>query len=139
MPFIRIFKEQISHIVVTVVDKSESVPLEDMTMNVYMRIFNLFRNLTHLEFAIKGGYQYPPLSIDELPSTVCFPSTIVHLSIKVLDLEDCLCLLDGRLNQLHTFIVEVYYINPVIDTLDNTVRRINISNWIRPSSVRKTK
>ena len=40
----------------------------------------------------------------------------------MMKLEDCLCLLDGCLNQLHTFIVEIYYIDPVIDTLDNTVR-----------------
>ena len=94
-------------------------------MNVYMRILNLLNSVTHLDFVIKDGYQYPPLSIDDLPSNVCFSWTIVHkLSIKILGLEDCPCLLDGRLNQLHTFIVNVFNIGPVIDTLDKTVRTI---------------
>jgi hypothetical protein len=122
MSFIRIFKEQILHLVVTVMDKSESVSLSEVAMNVYMRIFNLFRSVTHLDFVIKDGFQYPPFSLDDLPSTACFSTTIVHLSIKLLDFEDCLRLLDGRLSQLHTFIVEIYYICPSIHGLNNTVK-----------------
>jgi hypothetical protein len=122
MSFIRIFKEQILHLVVTVIDKSESASLSDVAMNVYMRIFNLFSSVTHLDFVIKDDFRYPPFSLDDLPSTACFSSTIVHLSIRVLGFEDCLCLLDGRLNQLHTFIVDVYFISSSIDGLENTVR-----------------
>jgi hypothetical protein len=122
MSFIRIFKEQILHLVVTIMDKSESVSLSDVVMNVYMRIFNLFTSATHLDFVTKGDFRYPPFSLYDLPSTACFSSTIVHLCIKVLTFEDCLCLLDGRINQLHTFIVEIYYISPLIDGLDDTVK-----------------
>ncbi|CAF2473620.1 unnamed protein product [Rotaria sp. Silwood2] len=123
MPFIRIFNEQILHLVVTVMDKSENASLSDVTINLYIRIFNLFTSVTHLDFVIKNDFRHPPFSLDDLPSTACFSSNIVHLSIRVLGLEDCLCLLDGRLSQLHTFIVEIYYITPLMDgRLDDTVK-----------------
>ena len=35
-------------------------------------------------------------------------STLSYLSIKVQSLENCLCLLDGRLNQQSTYIVDVF-------------------------------
>ena len=122
MPFIRIFKEQILHLVVTIMDKSESASLSDVAMNVYMRIFNLFSSVTHLDFVFKSDFRHPPFSLEDLPSTACFSSTIVHLSIKVLTFTDCLCLLDGRLNQLQTFIVEIYYITPLIDGPEDTIQ-----------------
>ena len=122
--FIGICNGQISHAVVTMVDKSESVSLSDVAMNLYLAIFNLFGSVTHLNFVIKDGFQYPPLSLDYLPSTAYFSSTIVHLSIKLLDLEDCILLLDGRLNQLHTFIVEIFYIYPSTNGLEDAVKPI---------------
>ena len=48
--FIRICNEQITHAVVTVVDKSESASLSDVAMNLYLPIFNLLKNVTHLDF-----------------------------------------------------------------------------------------
>lgn len=110
------------HLIVTVMDKSESAPLSDVAMNGYMRIFNLFKSVTHLDFVRKTDFRYPPFSFDDLPSTAFFSSTIVHLCIRVLDFEDCLRLLDGRINQLHTFIVEIYYISPLINSPNNAVR-----------------
>jgi hypothetical protein len=127
MSFIRIFKEQISHLVVGVIDNRDRGSLTDVAINVYMRIFNLFTSITHLDFIIKDDYRYPPLSFYDLPFTACSSSTIVHLSIRLLSLEDCLCLLDGRLNKLHTFIVQIYYISPSIDGhLDETVKQLSI-------------
>ena len=93
-------------------------------MNLYLPIFNLLKNVTHLDFVIKDGFRYRPFSLKHLPSTVCFSSTIVHLSIKVLGLKDCLSLLDGRLNQLHTLIVEMNHISPSTNDLEDTVKPI---------------
>ncbi|CAF4198518.1 unnamed protein product, partial [Rotaria sordida] len=36
--------------------------------------------------------------------------------------DDCLCLLDGRLSQLHTFIVQVNYIEDTSIIINNTVK-----------------
>ena len=113
-----------SHLLVTVVDKSESVSLNDVAMNVYMRIFGLFKNVTHLDLTIKDAYRYPSLSLVNLPSTACFSSTIVRLSIGVMSFEDFLSLLDGRLNQLQTFNVEIYNICPSTNRLEDTVNLI---------------
>ncbi|CAF3838903.1 unnamed protein product [Rotaria sordida] len=46
-----------------------------------------------------------------LPSTTCCSSSIVHLRIKMQNIDDCLYLLDGRLSQLHTLIITLYYIH----------------------------
>ena len=122
--FIRICNEQIFHAVLTVMDKSESASLSDVAMHLYLPIFNLLKSVTYLDFVIKDSFRYPPLSLDDFPPNACFSSTIVHLSIKVMDLEDCLSLLDGRLNRLHTFIVEIHHICPSTNDLANTVKPI---------------
>ena len=119
----RYFKEQILHLVVAVIDNRSRRSLTDVVINVCMRIFNLFTSITHIDFVVKNDYRYPPFSFYDLPSTGCSSSTIVHLSIRLVSLEHCLCLLDGCLNQLHTFIVEIYHIDPLIDGhLDDTIK-----------------
>ena len=93
-------------------------------MNLYLPIFNVMRSVTHLDFVIKDDFKYPPLSLEDLPSSACFSSTIVHLSIRLLCIEDCLCLLDGRLNQLNTLIVEIYHIGSSKNDLNDTVKAL---------------
>ena len=83
------------------------------------------KNVTYLDFVIKDRFRYPPLSLDDLPSTDCFSSTIVHLSIKVMGFEDCISLLDGRPSQLHTFIVVVHYIRRLTNDLEDKVKPNN--------------
>jgi hypothetical protein len=46
-----------------------------------------------------------------LSSTTCCSSSIVHLRIKMQNIDDCLYLLDGRLSQLHTLIINLDYIH----------------------------
>ena len=120
--FIRICNKQISHAVVTVVDKNKSASLSDVGMNLYLPVFNLLKNVTHLDFVIKDDFKSRPLSLAGLPSTTCFSSTIIYWSIKVMCIEDCLSLLDGRLNQLNTFIVEIHRISPPTNGLEDTVK-----------------
>lgn len=120
---VRICNEQISHAVVTIVDNSESILVDDVAMNLYLPIFNQLKNVTHLDFVIKDDFQHPPLSVDELPSTAFSSSTIVHLSIRLLCIGDCISLLDGRLDHLRTFIVKIYDIFPGRNDLSNTVKK----------------
>ncbi|CAF4160544.1 unnamed protein product, partial [Rotaria sordida] len=54
---------------------------------------------------------YPYLSFRYLPSNTFSSLTLTYLCISVKTFNDCLCLLDGRLKQLTTFIVEFYYID----------------------------
>jgi hypothetical protein len=83
----------------------------------------VFRNLTDLDFGpISSRQRYPELTIDDLSPELCFSSSIVNLRIGVNTIGDCLCLLDGRLNQLRTFIVGIHYLDAYITTTDTTVK-----------------
>jgi hypothetical protein len=127
-PLTVMFKKQISHLTVNITDDTEAISLYDLTENVYGHIFTLFTNLTHLEFGKYNSSQHLPLTVLNLPSYVCLSSTIVHLCVKVLSFDDCLCLLDGRLCQMNTLTVIVdYFYSFSLMTIDNTVKKI-ISN-----------
>jgi hypothetical protein len=56
----------------------------------------------------------PSLSLYNLSSMTFSSSILTKLCISVCDFNDCIDLLDGRLKQLTTFIVEVNYINEQI-------------------------
>ncbi len=122
-PFVDIFKKQITHLTVPINDTESTLPLTHLSINFYARIFSLFRNLIDLDFGpISSRQRYPELTIYNLPPKNCFSSRITNLRIGVVTLDDCLCLLDGRLKQLHTFIVRIHYLRASIITSDNTVR-----------------
>jgi hypothetical protein len=57
---------------------------------------------------------FPSLSLYNLSSMTFSSSILTKLCINVCDFNDCLDLLDGRLKQLTTFIVEVNCINDEI-------------------------
>ncbi|CAF4331987.1 unnamed protein product, partial [Rotaria sordida] len=80
----------------------------------------MFTNLTYLHFCLKDICHYPPTSFIDLVSTTCYQSNIIHLNVRVRNFNDCLCLLDGRLYQLQTFIVEVDKINTTSMTINHS-------------------
>jgi hypothetical protein len=82
----------------------------------------MFTNLTYLRFCLKEICRYPPTSLIDLVSTTCYSSNIIHLNVRVRDFNACLCLLDGRLSQLQTFIVELDKINTASMNINNTVK-----------------
>jgi hypothetical protein len=90
-------------------------------MNIYLNILAFFENLNHLTIMSSPINNYPPLSLYGLPSTSFFSSTLTKLRIYVFFLKDCLALLDGRLKQLTTFIVEVRYISNLLSISYNMV------------------
>ena len=64
---------------------------------------------------------YPPLSLFNLPANTFSSSILTHLSIHVNTFGDCLLLLDGRLKQLTTFIVNVYSMDEPSTIIHNMV------------------
>ncbi len=86
----------------------------------------MFTNLTYLEFCLKDICHYPPTSLIDSISTTCYPSNIIHLNVRIRKFSDCLCLLDGRLCQLQTFIVELDHINTTSMTINNTVKYLKL-------------
>ncbi|CAF3314482.1 unnamed protein product [Rotaria socialis] len=82
---------------------------------------NLVKLKIEMAFHIfnEDNFVYPPLSLIDLPSTACYSSNIVELNVRVRNFDDCLCLLDGRLSQLNTFIIEIDKIQNSSKILDN--------------------
>ncbi|CAF3642706.1 unnamed protein product [Rotaria socialis] len=88
----------------------ESISANDDFCSIILSVSKSLHHLSILSSSING---YPPLSLHNLPSTIFFSSTLTKLCINVNDFNDCLALLDGRLKQLTTFIVQIKYIENV--------------------------
>ncbi|CAF2951075.1 unnamed protein product [Rotaria sp. Silwood2] len=117
--FIHIYRHQISHLVVTINDDTTAIRIKNVATNIFANILAMFTNLIHLDFNFDDNFVYPPTSFIKLLSTTCHSSSIVHLNVRVRNFDDCLCLLDGRLSQLHTFIVKI----DNIDDLSMSIRK----------------
>ncbi len=92
-----------------------------MVTLIFIRICLMFTNLQYLDL---GPYLdlswYQELSLGASPATI-FSSTLLELHINVVDFTDCLYLLDGRFNQLHTLDFHITY----IDESHRTIKKVN--------------
>lgn len=103
-----IFKKQITKLEIKMTDylKAEESSRE-YTEQVYVHILSFCENLQHLHVITMSEAYKPILSLRFLPSNMFSSSTLTYLCIDVADWADCLCLLDGRLKQLNTLIIQV--------------------------------
>ena len=89
----------------------------DLGKTLVTRIFNVFLNLIDLDFHQNRIVNCILISVYELPSTICYSSSLINLSICVDTFDDCLCLLDGRLCQLQKLSIIIKKIeNPTLPT-----------------------
>ncbi|CAF3014515.1 unnamed protein product [Rotaria sp. Silwood2] len=96
--FTDVFKNQILSFVIEIIDKDCYEP--NMNIIIFTNIFKNFTNLKYLNFN-------PSFICDQhisfnWSSPTIFSSTLLTLHVKVSSVIDCLHLLDGRFNQLHT-------------------------------------
>jgi hypothetical protein len=109
--FRHIFKKQIIDLVIhNNDDYTGKASLKTYISNVYEHIIVLFENLKRLSIVESSVNGNPPLLLYYLQPTTCFSSTLTVLCISLFSFDDCLTLLDGRLQQLITFIVNVRHI-----------------------------
>ncbi|CAF3544951.1 unnamed protein product [Rotaria sp. Silwood1] len=82
----------------------------ELFTNTCVRILAICTNLFHLNMNrwIKGDTTQ--LSLCQQPLNICCSSRLRNLSIKVETFDDCLCLLDGRLDNLSSFTVNINFI-----------------------------
>ncbi len=122
--FVYIFKHQISHLTVTIndTDRSTARYTQNLSTNVFTTIWIMFTNLTYLHFGLQDICHSPPTFLIDFVSTTYYPSNIIHLNVRVRTFNDCLCLLNGHLCQLETFIVEVDLIRNTSMTINNKVK-----------------
>ncbi|CAF1102699.1 unnamed protein product [Rotaria sordida] len=111
-PFRNIFKQQIIDLTLIIDEKNDLTETIDYTTNH----FSIFQPSTKMSTS---------LSLQDLPSTTFSSSTLIKLCINVLNIDDCLSLLNGRLEQLSILIVTIdnectKNKKPVIRTLTGT-------------------
>ncbi|CAF1115087.1 unnamed protein product [Adineta steineri] len=122
--FGHIFQKQITDLILIFEKDFNQILSKHYTIDMYDYILKFFKNLKHL--SINGlSHGFPPLTFRNLPFNVFFSSTLFKLSIHVMTFEDCLALLDGRLEKLNTFIV---VINPFISYSSNLYHMDSLPN-----------
>ncbi|CAF4160160.1 unnamed protein product [Rotaria sp. Silwood2] len=124
--FIRAYKHQISHLTMTLTDISCNKSTEITIGQTYVAIFSWLSNLQYLDLDSIDGNLYSRRLLSGLSPTRCYSSTVAHLRIRIHNFDDCLCLLDGRLRQLHTLIVKLDYVR---------YSRIIINNEVKNSTI----
>ncbi|CAM4754814.1 unnamed protein product [Rotaria magnacalcarata] len=104
--FIRIFKNQILSLVINIKKYKEPIrAFEDINKFIFTQIFTMFSNLQYLDFDPSFNNCHI-LSFGASPPNV-FSCTLSKLNVMIDTYSDCLYLLDGRFNQLHTFYVTI--------------------------------
>jgi hypothetical protein len=115
--FRHIYAQQITDLILIINENNTEITEEDYTNSVYGIIFALFKNLRHLTIELPFNNNYRLLSLYKSLRKTCSSSTLTRLCINVHDFNDVVALLDGRLKQLTTFIVQVDHINNRASTL----------------------
>jgi hypothetical protein len=93
--------------------------------DIFILILSLCKRLTHLNFCESYHYRRLPIfKIYDPTSPSCMSSTLTNLKIRVLSFNDCLYLLDGRLDCLSTLIIHVEKILGPLSNRFNTVNMI---------------
>ncbi|CAF3934677.1 unnamed protein product, partial [Rotaria sp. Silwood1] len=103
--------QQITNLILISNENDSSIISEEYTEHVYAIVFTVFENLKHLSIVPSSINDYPPLSLYDLPPMTFSSATLTKLCVNVYTFDDCLALLDGRLKQLTTFIVQIDFID----------------------------
>ncbi|CAF3263848.1 unnamed protein product [Rotaria sp. Silwood2] len=115
--FGHICKQQITNLILIINENNIEIQKAAYTKNVYVVILAFFKNLKHLTIVESSSIDnYPRLSSYDLSPTTFSSSTLTKLCINVNSFDDVHALLDGRLKQLITLIVQVYSIHDQIPT-----------------------
>lgn len=120
--FANLFKNQILHLSVLIDYNRQTSPSIDLNDNIYVHIFSTFPNLVYLDCSPASfllGHIH--LKISNLPPMIYFSPRIIHLHINLETLDDCLCILDGRLANLRTLHVWISHIQVATIDTDNKV------------------
>ncbi|CAF1368911.1 unnamed protein product [Adineta steineri] len=113
-------RQQISHLTVTINIDNIAEDILEMFKNVFTNIFRMFKNLIDFNYSWYSHIWYSATAFIDLPSRPCYASNISCLNVRLNNLNDCICLLNADLSQLHTFIVEIDRISKTLMALNNT-------------------
>ncbi|CAF1635289.1 unnamed protein product [Rotaria sp. Silwood1] len=104
-----LFKNQILSLIIRICNnKNQLTSTKDENTIIFTNIFTVFTNLQYLNFDSSSIYsQY--ISFDISPP-IFISSTLLEQHVHVVHFNDCLYLLDGRVNQLRVFRVKSSWI-----------------------------
>jgi len=88
---------------------------------IYVGILSCFSNLQYLALDGFVDNLFGRRVLRGLSPDRCYSSTVTHSRIMIRNFDDCLRLIDGRLSQLHTLMVNLDFVR------DST---INITNQV---------
>ncbi|CAF4176758.1 unnamed protein product [Rotaria sp. Silwood2] len=111
---------QITHLVVDIKNEIIAELSDENQLNIFPLILCLCKRLTDLTFCEFSSNQRLTISIFNLPSINCVSSTLMKLNIVVNTFDDCLYLLDGRLECLSTLVIKIQRISRSVLNIDNT-------------------
>ncbi|CAF1420546.1 unnamed protein product [Adineta steineri] len=115
-----IISHQITHLIVTTNMDNKDEHIRKLFKNIFTNIIRMFMNLIQFNFSWYSDLSYSPNVFIDLPSRPCYASNISCLNVRLNDLNDCICLLNTDLSQLHTLVVEIDWIRETLMVLNNT-------------------
>ncbi|CAF0953718.1 unnamed protein product [Adineta steineri] len=119
-----IFK-QITHLEVITIEYGNTNSQFNLNMNAYECLFSVCQRLTHLNINAKC-YRRQQCAF---PSANCSSSILIELDVNVDTIDDCLRLLDGRFNQMKSFIVKIDSIDAPLLNIDNKINLLNLTTF----------
>ncbi|CAF3939230.1 unnamed protein product [Rotaria sp. Silwood1] len=115
--------DQITHLNINIIDQITTELDDDNESNLFPLLLSIGKCLTDLTFSqwfcCRENSQ---ISIFHMPSTSCVSSTLSKLNMNVNTFDDCLYLLDGRLDSLSILIINIRKISAPLSNIDNTKR-----------------
>ncbi|CAF3311526.1 unnamed protein product [Rotaria sp. Silwood2] len=110
--------DQITHLNITIIDEISTV-VDENELNLFPLILSTGKRLTDLTFSQWFCCEGSHISIFHMPSTSCVSSTVTKLNIEVNTFDDCLYLLDERLDSLSILIISIIRISAPLSNIDN--------------------
>ncbi len=123
----RLFKEQITHI--TIISR-RPVGSRIFFTNACGSLFAACKKLIFFDSRRLCNSKCTELSFFHVPSNTCYSSQIRFLYVNVSLFDDCLCLLDGRLNQLSSLTIYIKSIERFSIITTNMVNKMNLKFFI---------
>ncbi|CAF1467107.1 unnamed protein product [Rotaria sordida] len=101
-------RNQISALVIDISTNETQRFTRDDNEILFTHIFTMFTNLQYLNFS-PSSFGHQRLSFRTQPPTI-ISTNLLKLHVSLNDFNDCLYLLDGSFNQLHTLYVNISFI-----------------------------
>ncbi|CAF3235527.1 unnamed protein product [Rotaria sp. Silwood2] len=117
----KMLQRQITDLILVFGTECKAISIKLYRMDVYGYLLTFFDNLKHFSNIGSYSYDFPPLQLSKSPFSPFFSSTLQKLCIRVMTYDDCLVLLDGRLKQLTTLIVDIINMTSCSSNIYNMV------------------